>query len=474
MRASVRGAGWLLAVMLWSACGAGPLEDEGTEAPSPGLAAPGEAPESEPAIGTEEAALTTTLRTRWVRTHERVEFRQMAFDSSGNLYVALSYHGPATLTGVPLPWNGDPDDYHSGVAKFRPDNTLAWVRGWGPARVSRDIAYANITGFAVTPGGTVYVGGEAQQDGLRIGGRTLDNGTFLVRLSSGGTLQWARTTRPEPNTDFTFVSFAAHPAGGFYALGNFRHFGQYPYQLMLIRYRSDGAAAWGNIYEQAEGSSSANPMRVAADEAGNAYVSGYSYGSVSFGGPTGPTELSPFVFSTTSAGRHRWTRFLSVPDVGFADGLAVRDGRVVVAVGASFDGAFLLGLTTGLGTERWRVALGNVGNEMTVSTGARNEVLLSVASGDASALGVPRSRPTSNLWNTTSFVARVRRTDGRVLGAANLESSPDDDRSGVYATSCAVSNAGTLAVAGRFDGTVDFGMGPRTNANASFVLRALP
>jgi hypothetical protein len=465
MRGALRGASWLLAALLWSACG-GPVEEE-----AGGAGDVAAAPQLE---SQEQAAHTSRIRTRWVRTHDSVDFQQVAFDGSGNLYVALSYRGPVTLTGVALPWNGDPQDYHFGVAKFRPDNTLAWVRGYGPARVSANIAYAHVTGFAVTRAGTVYVGGSAQQDGVRIGGQTLGNGTFLVRLGSDGSLRWARATRPEPNTEFSFVSFAPRPDGGFYALASFRRYAEaISPRLMLIRYGSDGAARWGNIYEQAP-ATSVYPMRVASDEHGNAYVSGYSIGSAAFGGPAGPTSMNPFVFSTRSTGTHRWTRFPFVAGNGFADGLVARAGRVVVAGFGSEEGAFLLGLTTGSGAPRWRQSLGNVGNVLSLATSTRDEVVLGVASGDAAALGVPRRSPTDNVWNTTSFVARLRRSDGRFVSARNFEARPNGGGASAYAESCAVNDAGTLAASGRFDGTVDFGSGPRSGVESSFVLRAAP
>lgn len=456
--------GWGLAALLWLGCGGAPeealTEPDVAQAPPPGELT--------------QAVHTSRLAPRWARTSGELTFHQVGSDTGGNVYVALQYRGAVRLAGVALPWNGDAEDYHSGVAKFRSDGTLVWARGWGPASTSPNIDYANVTAFTVTPGGTVYVGGDAQQGGVLIGGQRLGSGTYLLRLGSDGTLRWARSTRPEPRTDFNFLSFAAHPGGGFYALASFRRFSEsISPRLMLIRYRSDGVATWGNIYEQSTGGT-VTPMRVAADEDGNAYVSGYVFGTASFGGPTGGGDMVPFVFSTRSSGSHRWTRFIDLAGVrGYADGLAVGGGRVVVAVGSA-PRSQLLGLTTGSGTLRWRRALGDVGNGMTVDTAARDEVVLSVASGDAAALGVPRTPTQGNVWNTTAFVARFRRSDGLFVRARNFEVRVDNEGNSVFADSCTVTNGGNVFVAGTFDGTVDFGTGPRSGNAQSFLVRYGP
>jgi hypothetical protein len=184
--------------------------------------------------------------------------------------------------------------------------------------------------------------------------------------------------------------------------------------------------------------------------------------------------MVPFVFSTRGSGSHRWTRFIDLGGVrGYADGLAARGGRVVVAVGSA-PRSLLLGLTTGSGTERWRRALGNVGNGMTVASNVRDEVVLSVASGDASALGVPRSRPTDNVWDATSFVARVRRSDGLVVSARNFEALPESGGSAVFADSCTVTPGGNVAVSGTFNGTVDLGTGARSGEVQGFLGRYAP
>ncbi len=457
--------GWVLAAaLLWGACG-GLEEGEDGQGKELTQAPPGAAVQR-----------THALTPRWVRTGEPVQFRQVAVDGAGNVYVALQYFGPAALGGVALPWNGDAEDSHFGVAKFRPGGSLAWVQGYGPATPSSNPAtafYAHANAFAVTRGGTVYVGGDAQGGGVQLGAQRLPDGNFLLRLDASGQLRWARSTRPEPHTTFQLLSFAVRPGGGFYALASFRRFSEsLAPRLMLLRYSSAGEPLWGNVYEQPTGGA-VNPSRVASDEAGNAYVSGYVIGTASFGGPTGGGEMRPFVFSTTGSGRHRWTRFLRVGERGYADGLVARGGRVVVAQSAFPEGASLQGLSTGTGALRWRRALGDVGNGLGVATSARNEALLCVASGDAAALGVPRSLPTRSGWGTKAFVARFRRSDGRLLDARNLEVR-DDDGSFLFADGCGLSDGGFAAVVGSFQGTADLGTGARVGSGDGFLLRAAP
>lgn len=116
-----------------------------------------------------------------------------------------------------------------------------------------------------------------------------------------------------------------------------------------------------------------------------------------------------------------------------------------------------------------------MGNGLALATSARNEVVLSVASGDAAALGVPRSTPTPQVWGTTAFVARFRRSDGRLLRARNLELQPGGENDSLFADGCAVSDAGSVAVVGSFRGRVDLGTGPLSAADVQgFLLRAVP
>lgn len=454
--------GWVLAALLWGACG-GPQEgEEGAADAPPGTAV--------------QELYTSALTTRWVRSNPQVSFHQVAIDAGGNVFTTFQYSGSVLLEGAQLPWNGDAQDPHLGVAKFRPNGSLAWVRGYGPSVPSTDPGvgfYVYPTALAVTRAGTVFVGGEAQGSGVRIGGQQLGNGQFLLSLRSDGRQRWARSTRPEPGTVFTPLAFAARPDGGFYALATFRRLAESRFpQLMLIRYRSDGVALWGNIYDQPEGSS-VDPLRVASDEAGNAYVSGFSSGPVSFGGATGGGDTKPFVFSTSRSGRHRWTRFIPVAERGYATGLIARGGRVVVAVPTSSGDSFLLGLTTGNGAQRWRRALGSVGTGVSVATSVHNEVVLCASGGDASALGVPRSTPTEDVARTTAFVARFRRSDGRIGRARNLELSPGGPDDRLDLQGCAMSDASSVAVTGGLQGTLDLGTGPLSGV-PSFLVRMTP
>jgi hypothetical protein len=453
--------GWVLAALVWGACGGVP--EDADDAPG------GSAPE----LGTQvQAAHASALDTRWVSLTEGVELGEVAYDASGNLYVTLHYLGAQTLAGVALPWNGTPFDIHVGVAKFRPDHSLAWARGWSTARPETSGTSLSVRGFAVTRGGGVYVGGEAPEEGLRIGARTLAQGTFLLSLDGEGRVRWARTVEPQANARLFFHSFAAHPDGSLYALASFvSHTDARRSGLSLIRYGSDGKVRWGNVYEQPAGST-VFPSQVAADERGNAYVVGRAEGEVSFVGPVHRGGPTLFAFSTNGAGRPRWTRYFQVGEDSFVQDVVARGNRVVVAAYGDLHRALLLGLTTGGGAERWRRQVGSLWDpSMRLATSARNEVVLLAGTGDAGAFGLPpTARPEFN-----AFVARVRRSDGALGSARNFVLQRERQSGELFVRGVAVDGKGIVAVSGDFrNGSVDFGTGLLRTESAAFLLRAWP
>jgi hypothetical protein len=104
-------------------------------------------------------------------------------------------------------------------------------------------------------------------------GDTYVNGVVLTRkFSSAGILLWERTFRPEQQVRANWV--AADPDGGAYVVGfKWATSEIYPVGYFVLRYDTDGNLVFSDIVD----GSAAQAVRVEADRAGNAYVTGGLY-----------------------------------------------------------------------------------------------------------------------------------------------------------------------------------------------------
>jgi hypothetical protein len=161
------------------------------------------------------------------------------------------------------------------VAALKPDGTPAWL--WTTGGKASDA----VTGLAATPdGGVVVVGGfygEVPFGEVRLAARARED-AFLVKLSAGGDVQWARRFGGE--RDARFVRVAVDGQGSIVALGAFEgtaSFGGEPlvsaggYDIAIAKYDARGEHLWSQRFG---GVDNDGAVGLAVDPAGHIVLAG--------------------------------------------------------------------------------------------------------------------------------------------------------------------------------------------------------
>jgi hypothetical protein len=241
-------------------------------------------------------------------------------------------------------WSFRQDNANTGVdaVAVGPDGTIVVVGlpiGVGSMRIAKYTATGSAaTGWPVTlpnTGSTVDFGRTAiAVDGA--GNVAVIASGMVYALAADGSVRWS-SARPQ-----------AHPAGvAFDGSGNVVGTGTTPNGLFKLA-ASDGHELWTVAYP----ADVLEPLAVAADSAGNVYLSGDAQATADFGG--GPQGLaSAFVVSYTAAGAYRWNAHaLSATGGNYAAYLNVDpSGNVIVGGGIVGTVDFGAGLFTTYATE---------------------------------------------------------------------------------------------------------------------------
>jgi hypothetical protein len=336
---------------------------------------------------------------------------RLAVDADGNVYVAGAFDRPGDLGSGPVASAGGHDGF---VASFDADGRPRWSRHFG------DAASDAASGVAVDAAGNVYatgwIAGTADfGDGApRSTDGTSDIDVFVAGWDAGGAGLWSLTVgcgAAELGT-----GLAADPAGNLYVTGLFRvdvDFGSGTVETPVGGFDAFLASFdRGGAYRWSRGYGAAAhelASDVAADGGGRAYVTGLVAQTVDETMPVVSTGESAFLAGFGQGGAMQWSKTLG------AGGYSVEGVAVDAAGNAFVTGAF-----------QGTVDLG--GGPIT-SAGGRDAF---VASYDPA--GVLR-------W-------------ARSFGAAG-----DDGGSDAFLTP-----DGALLVTGWFSGSVDFGAGARTSA----------
>ncbi len=178
------------------------------------------------------------------------------------------------------------------LRKYTSGGTPVWTRTY----LGTGSIYAWGYGVAVAPDGSVYVVGKD--------GSAIDNGLVLLKYSSSGTRQWARTVQSSAGEAFG-SGVAVGPDGGIYVSGSTRVAGQ-DYDILVRKYTSGGGLMWSTTYNHpANGADHGEGIAVAPD--GNVYVVGASDVS------TTVETYNVVLLKYSAAGTKLWSRGYNGP-----------------------------------------------------------------------------------------------------------------------------------------------------------------
>ncbi|MFQ6002213.1 MAG: SBBP repeat-containing protein [Candidatus Zixiibacteriota bacterium] len=182
----------------------------------------------------------------------------IAVDSSGNVYVTGYSFGSGT-------------EYDYATVKYYSNGDTAWVRRYNGPADGEDWAYA----IAVDDFGNVYVTGHSYRNDE-------DYDYTTIRYYSNGDTAWIRRyIGPGSLSGNKAYAIAIYGRDNIYVTGR-SYGGDLPsgtaHDYATIKYDSSGNELWVKRYH---GPGNGNDMAVAidVDNSGNAFVTGYSYGS---------------------------------------------------------------------------------------------------------------------------------------------------------------------------------------------------
>jgi uncharacterized delta-60 repeat protein len=123
--------------------------------------------------------------------------------------------------------------------------------------------------------GNVYVAGTSHRENFSLNGNT---DISIYKTDANGNRLWARTFNGPGDYKDGAVDLAVDPAGSVYVAG-FADVSVEPgtdYDYVILKYDPDGNLLWTKYYSGSGGSDVPSSLKV--DAAGNAYVTGYSWG----------------------------------------------------------------------------------------------------------------------------------------------------------------------------------------------------
>ena len=181
----------------------------------------------------------------------------LALDNSGNVYVTGSSYGIGTLS-----------DYCT--IKYSPNGDSLWVRRYnGPWNRSE-----GANSIAVDISGNIYVIGSSYGSWL------YNNDYCTIKYNSNGDSLWVRIYDGPGNTDDYAESIALDNSGNVYVTGCSSLYGTNG-DYCTIKYDSIGTQRWVQIYN-GQGNGNDCAFSIVADNSGNVYVTGWSYGTTTY------------------------------------------------------------------------------------------------------------------------------------------------------------------------------------------------
>lgn len=219
------------------------------------------------------------------------------------------------------------------VVKLRPDGTQDWIKQFGTDQKERTdgVPDDRSVGLTIDNAGDLYVAGSTQ--GTFMGETSAGLGdAFLARLDTTGKLQWLKQVGSVGND--AFISVAANPAGGVFAVGWARGPVAGQVQMggqdaLLIAYRPDGSRQ----FVKQVGTSYADSFESLYVTDSKLYLIGSTRGA--FPGQALAGIQDVFFMQLGHDGTTSWLRQLGTPLFDRGTAIAVSDGFLHIA-GTSF------------------------------------------------------------------------------------------------------------------------------------------
>jgi hypothetical protein len=310
----------------------------------------------------------------------------IALDNAGNVYITGYTEGAELNFGSQKLTN---PGYGGALYVAQLSPTGAWQRVTLASSSGYTFSYTVGNALVVDGTGAVYVTG-GLNGRVQFGATTLTNGgsygTFVAKLSPGGTWQWATIA----NGSYDFGNaIALDQAGNPYITGTFESrqatFGAFTLtnsgsgDIFVAKLTAAGAWQW---VAQGGGRYNDGGRGIAVDLAGNAYVTGAAagdalrFGPLTFTKPDGSTDL--FVAKLDATGTWQWVSLGGGAGQDYGVGILLRGDNLTVAgtlgsptvrfgalppitVGGEADAGIVR-----LGTDgqwQWALGTGGAGNE---------------------------------------------------------------------------------------------------------------
>ncbi len=407
----------------------------------------------------------------------------VAADAAGNWVITGTSMGQINFGGGPITSTGGFDIF---VAKFDTAGNHVW------SKVFASLGDQFGKSVATDGTGNVVVAGQFAVT-INFGGSTLTSAgagdVFLAKLDAAGNHLWSKRFggAGQEYAD----SVATDTAGNVIVMGQFTgtvDFGggpltsATPLDVFVAKFDPAGNHLWSRRF----GETAAHyRLSVATDAAANVVVTGsFDDGSIDFGGgPLAAASADVFVAKLDAAGNHLWSKRFGNTNGQYAGGVSTDAAGNVVVAGYSYGTVdFGGGALTSAGSSDIFVA----------KLDAAGEHLWSRRFGDASGqagLSVTTDGPgnvavTGYLQGTVDFGGGVLTSAGSTdIFVAKLDASGNHLWSKRFGNtfiqdgdSVAMDATGSVAVFGRFEGTIDFGGGPLVEVGNydMFLLKLAP
>ena len=259
---------------------------------------------------------------------------KISVDGNGNVYVSMAFHGTTVFDGTSITSSGSGDIL---VAKYDSSGNFLWALSAGSSSDDHP------NGIAALPTGGFFVTGNFQGTADFQGFPLVSNGgfdSFTARYDSNGNLSWIQQVGGSAN-DFSegiALDGVGNPAvavnftSSQISLGGTTFTNNGGFDMLAVSYDGVGNLQWA---AHAGGSEWDMGLDIAADDVGNAYLTGYFIGTASFGNTSLTSDGAEdiFVAKFDESGTLLWVEQAFGSGSDQSDAVAVSDEDEVYLTG---------------------------------------------------------------------------------------------------------------------------------------------